>query len=80
MHKEMLSVIISTNTDQSTNLFPLENKLLNKLLKKLLVKVKSLNFANRVQKYFLLDKNFDGVTVLLIIPDVREKQLVIRIN
>ena len=44
------------NTNQLPNLFPQRNKLLNKLF----VKVKSLHFANRFEKYFPLDKNFDS--------------------
>ena len=66
-----------SNTNQPPNSFPQRNKLLNKLF----VKVKSLNLANRFEKKkFPLDKNFDSVSALKIIPDVREKQLVIGIN
>ena len=48
--------ITGKNTNQSPSLFPQRNKLLNKLS----VKVKSQNFANRFEKYFPLDKNFDS--------------------
>ena len=73
---EVLPEVLPTNVDRICYEIQPASQLLNKLF----VKVKPENFANWFEKYFPLDKNFDSVTVSQIIPDVREKQLVIGIN
>ena len=64
------------NKNQPPSLFPQRNKLLSKLS----VKVKSQNFANRFEKYFPLDKDFDSELFHRSFRMLEKKQLVIGIN